>query len=294
MYKATLVRRLLLLLFCSTFSLKADVPDIPQRDMRSIKYIFAHLILSHDFAYTIFGSKPMSMADMCLEMPLELPIPRKSKARFLISRYKASLNAWYKHKNDFDLKDFIFLDKEEDLIDCLVLVLINKKTLLNILLSNDVIFKEVLGDSFSPESFLEKIEKREISLSKAIHNNQRLLGIMLGYGDRNAILYNERSTLMIEINDREQKGLHQDNEVIKKFNEIETNTGCFNKLDTDPVLPPLYFLADLSHPETIKLQKQYGNDRKKIESLMKSPNFMNKVMERLTEAVDTDSVSSLD
>jgi len=119
----------LLVLFnlCLMLSAQAAIQDIPRKDINDIKSLFERLILAHDFAYTIFGSKPMSLADMCLKIPPGLPIHKNLKARFLLINSERRLQAWYKYKHEFDFKDFIFLDREEELTKCFVLVLINKK-----------------------------------------------------------------------------------------------------------------------------------------------------------------------
>lgn len=277
--------RYLLVLFIIfvAFSVKADIQDVPKRDLKNIKYLFEELILEHDFAYTIFGSKPMSLADMCLEVPPGLPIHRYLRSRFLLAKSKRCLNSWYNYKNELIFKDFIFLDKEYDLVNCLVVVLINKKNLLDVLQNHETTFKQELGDSFTPETFLEYLDKRKVSLAQAIHKNQRLLGIMLGYGESNATLFQERFDLMKAAIKMKKENLLQDNELIAKLNALESQLGDFSDLEEDAIIPPLYFLADISHPETIELKRRYEKDRQKIEEMMKQSNFMDKVMQRLVE-----------
>lgn len=268
---------------CLSFSLKAEVCSIPKNDLKNIKFLFERLIFEHDFAYTVFGSKPMSLADISLEAPRDLPFYRKLKTQFFHMRSKRCLNTWYKYKNEFNFKDFILLDKEEDLVNCLVIVLINKKNLFDVLLKHEMIFKQELGDSFTPNSFLKMLEKKEISLAGAIQKNQRLLGIMLGYGERNATLFQERFNLMKAIAKRAKEELPEDEELTQKLKIMETQFSDFSELEEDPIIPPLYFLADIFHPETIELKQKYENDRQKIKDLMKDPNFMDRVLNRLVE-----------
>ena len=272
---------LALLGLCLTLSVKADIHNVPLRDIKNIKYLFERLVDEHDFGYTIFGSKPMSLADFGLEVPSGLPIHRRMRSGFFLMKAKTSLRAWYKHKNEFDFKDFIFLDEEEDLFNCLVLVLINKKMLLNVLDENEAIFRQELDDSFTPASFLEKLEKRETSLAKAIHHNYRLLGIMLGYGVRNATLFQERSELLKEITKRQKAELPEDSTLTQKLYVLESHVGDFSELDADALIHPLYFLADVFHPETIALKKKYEDERQEIIELRKKRNFMDLVLERL-------------
>lgn len=267
---------ILLLSFCLTLSLKADIRDIPKRDLDEIKSLFERFIFAYDFGYTIFGSKPMSLADMCLKIPPGLPIHRHLKARFLLTKSKRRLNTWYKYKNEFEFKDFILLDTEEETPDCFIFILINKKNLLEVLHTHESIFKQELGESFNPESFLEILEKREITLAKATNDSHRLLGIMLGYGARNATLFQERVNLTKAVKRM------SDEELIRKLEVVESQIGDFNEFEEDdPMIPPLYFLADISHPETVALKKRYAQDREAIERLMKKPRFMDLVLKRL-------------
>lgn len=65
---------LLVFSFCLILSVRADITDIPCQDLKNIKLLFEDLIDYHDYAYTIFGSKPMSLADFCLETPKNLAL----------------------------------------------------------------------------------------------------------------------------------------------------------------------------------------------------------------------------
>jgi hypothetical protein len=261
------------------FSSKAGIDQIPKAGLVEIKSLFDYLCCEHDFSYVIFGSKPMALADICLETT-DVPVHRQFRAQMLIIQTKERLNAWYKYKNELKLNDFILLDKEEDLFDCLVFILIHKAHMLSLLQSHEVIFKEILGDSFSPKTFLDKIEKRNISLAQAIHNHYGLLGIMLGYGVRNSMLFQERLTILKELAKCKHL-LSKDNELEKRFRKLDAQFQDFSEFEEFPLLRPLYFGADLSHPETIALKSRYKQDRQKIEELMKKPHFMDRVLKRL-------------
>jgi hypothetical protein len=265
------------------FSLKADISNIPQQDIEEIKSLFERLIDTYDFGYTIFGSKPMSLADMCLKIPPHLSFHKHLKAKVLLAKSKRRIYAWYKHRNEFHFKDFIFLDKEEDTPDCFVFILINKKNMLDVLYEHELVFKQELGSSFTPEIFLEKIEKGEVSLAKATNDSHKLLGIMLGYGERNATLFQDRFDLSRTLSKRNQDHLPLDSVLSIQLNFIEAQLGDFSEFEEEPVIPPLYFLADVSHPETIELKKRYDKDRQKIEEMKKKPNFMDCVLQRLLE-----------
>ena len=153
--------------------------------------------------------------------------------------------------------------------------------MLRVLHEHESIFKEELGQSFTPESFSARLEKREVSLAKAINGSQKLMGIMLGYGVKNATLFQERYDLMKAIWKREKENLPEDEALTKKLAEVQTQCGDFSELDADAIIHPLYFLADVSHPETIALQQKYEQERQQIIELRKKRNFKDLVLQRL-------------
>lgn len=267
------MRYILLSCLCWMVSVHAGMGNIPKRDLNQIKYFFEGLIESHNFSYTLFGSKPMSLADYKLAIPPPRSPTKWIRSISLYVRAKSSLTTWYRHRHEFNLKDFIFLDEENDWIDnCLVLFLINKKNMLRVLREHEQIFKEELGASFTAESCLEKLEKRELSLAETIKGSRRLMGIMLGYGERNASLFQKRYELMKQPDSSSMLA------------DIETQCGNFSALEPDAIIHPLYFLADPSHPETIALKQLYEQERKHIIALRKQRNFMDLVLQRLVTA----------
>ena len=104
---------------------------------------------------------------------------------------------------------------------------------------------------------------------------------MLGYGERNATLFQERWNLQREIVLRKREGLPEDNTLAQKLQAVESQIGDFSEFEEDAIIPPLYFLADVSHPETLALKRQYENDRQQIIELRKKPKFMDRVLHRL-------------
>jgi hypothetical protein len=270
--------RFFLVIIFLTVGVQADVPP---RDLKKIRHLFEVLVDHHDYAYTIFGSKPMALADFCLEVPPHLPFYRWMRSHYLMFKRRASLKAWYKYRDQFKFENFIFLDEEKDLISSLALILINKNTLLRVLQAHKTVFKEELGDSFSPQSFLEQLDKREVSFAQATHHNQKLIGIMLGYGLRNATLFKERCDLKKAIAKRKKANLAVDERLTQQLSDLEAHCGDFSDLEEEAIVRPLYFLADLSHPETISLKQRYEKERVRLIELRKRPNFLDLTFDEL-------------
>jgi hypothetical protein len=72
------------------FQKKGGLPQVYEQ----LQSFFHFLTQQHDFAYTIFGSKPMSLADINLEMPLNLSLYKQLKARFILYANQA-MDKWY-------------------------------------------------------------------------------------------------------------------------------------------------------------------------------------------------------
>ena len=259
----------------------ASIKDIPENDFRKIKYLYTHLLTEHDFAYVVFGSKPMALADICLWMP-DVPIYRRIRAESLLFKKKDALSAWYRHKTQFIFNDFILLDKEEDLFDCLVFVLIHKKNMLELLHKHQRIFQGKQRPSFEPAVFLKKIETGSHSLAQAIHGDLELLGIMLGYGVNNSKLFQEGHVLRKAINER--KGLlAPENELEKRLQEINEKFQNFSEFEEFAEVMPLHFCAVLEDEETKELKRQYAKDREAIQKIMEHGDLTEKAFEKMLD-----------
>lgn len=273
---------LICIILCCAISAQANISAIPKRDLKKIEFLFDYLINDHDFAYTIFGSKPMSLADIYLELPNNLPFWSKIKTLYFRKKLKNSLEAWEKHKSQFNSKDFIILDSEDGFFNCLTFFIIHKKNLLCLLKAHESIFKQALGESFAPESFIEKLEKKEGTLSEIIHTNDKLLGLMLGYGVRNATLFQERLDLKRAIAKGKKLSLPVD-DLTKQLSTVEAKLSDFSEFEENTVLAPLYFLADVFHPETIELKEKYEKERLEIIQLKEKSNLIEFALQRLAE-----------
>jgi len=270
---------LFLLFACTSFLANASIKEIPKSEFKKIKYLYTYLLTEHDFSYVVFGSKPMALADICLWLP-DVPVYRRMHAEERLFKTKSALKAWYAYKQEFAFNEFILLDKEEDLFDCLVFVLIHKKNMLALLHKHQSIFKEKLGSSFEPEFFLKKIESRELSLAQAIHGNLGLLGIMLGYGVKNSMLYQERYEIRKAINDR--KGLlATGNELEMRLKAINEKFNNFSEYEEFASIMPLHFCAVLEDEETKELKKQYTKDREAIQAIMKNGDLTDQAFEKM-------------
>ncbi len=112
------------------------------------------------------------------------------------------LKGWmYFNKNEHLFPHPKFLISEEltegDDFKILDIYIINKKALKRCLKEHSPIFIDVIGKEFSPEWFIENLEKGR-SLPSLINHSDLLLGILLGYGEESSAAFQEaRETAQI-------------------------------------------------------------------------------------------------
>lgn len=258
----------------------ADLSSVSRKEREALAFLLEVLITDHDFGYTIYGSKPMALGDICLTMPADLSFEHKLHYLYFRYKIKRALKAWKKHKALFCSETFLILDTPENPSDCLTFIVIHRNHLLDILERNWAHFQKELGKTFTPLELLQQLESGTHTLCEAIKANDKLLGIMLGYGVRNASLFQERAELKRALAEQRKFEGSVDT-LMHKLNLLEMHLTDFNALDEEARIHPLYFLADPMHPETHSLNKQYENERQEILRLIEKGDFLESTLERL-------------
>ena len=102
--------------------------------------------------------------------------------------------AFKKHEKHFKHPNFILCEKVVSFPDfyALHLYIINKRAIKKSFEEHNSLFKKILGNSFSPENYLEKLENGH-DLSSLLQENDLLLGILLGYGKNSSKAFYERN-----------------------------------------------------------------------------------------------------
>jgi len=136
------------------------------------------------------------------------------------------------------------------------------------------------------KGLLRKIEE-ERAVVKNLNNNEILLGILLGYGQHNAELFDQRLKL--------SKFLDQSHPIIKGSSAERNEKKIAKKLS--PLSGYTYFplwkvhpvqcAADVSRPESRRLKEKYTVLRQKINALYeRNENLLELVLERLCHSED--------
>lgn len=103
--------------------------------------------------------------------------------------------AFKKHEHLFPHPNFIFNENiyEKDNFKVLDIYIINKKSLEKCLSEHLSVFKEALGQEFSIEQFIAKLEE-SASLNFLLNKDEMLIGIILGYGSESSQAFKEIRT----------------------------------------------------------------------------------------------------
>jgi len=101
--------------------------------------------------------------------------------------------AFKKNEHLFPHPHFIFTASEVNFdknFKVLHIYLINKKSLESCLDKHQLIFKEILGQGFDSKFFIKALEQGH-PLDCLIHKNEVLLGILLGFGEKSSVAFQE-------------------------------------------------------------------------------------------------------
>jgi hypothetical protein len=175
-----------LLIFSHLFA-EAEI-SMPLQEQKRLEAFFEILIKDYNFAFTLFGNKPCSIA--CY---------REKTVFFDLSFMNATIlregwESWMKVEKDFPSKQFALRKIYYENDNLIGVLIINKNAVLEVLRKNYPVFEKTLHISIPPESILKNMLENERFLQAVLYDSE-LLGILLGYGGRNASSFKQRTEL---------------------------------------------------------------------------------------------------
>jgi hypothetical protein len=152
-----------------------------------IRQFFLYFLKEGDLGHVLFfDTKPACFTS----------INKKPRRSYRSKNILKGWHYWKQVETEFHHSNFIFLE-EEVLIGrkkFLHIFVINKKTLSEVLQANLDLFQQVLGYDFSPQNFITSLEK-ERQLRPLIHDDEALLGIILGFGAESSLEFKQQKAL---------------------------------------------------------------------------------------------------
>lgn len=184
---------LLLLLFNCSISSKPNIAQTLRSISSEDKYfleVFFRSLVSHECgSYVFFGDKPASFMLFHDWQKFDPKALYKARSLRCFSPAKRGFEIWQKHQHLFPLRTYALLKTRAFFSDYAETVfLIHKKRLLHTLTQNFTDFHEVFPQ-FESASDLKNAILTDPAILQQICVSDLLLGIILGFGRDNAVLF---------------------------------------------------------------------------------------------------------
>ncbi len=263
-----------------------------------LKHFFQNLFEESEAGYVFFGKKPVCINAFFYKDPflVRSPLHKQSVALREGSRIWNKIN---EGKSDV----FVHICKKEDpdIPGCLHILVINRSLFYSVVEKNLALFQYVLGPFVTPQSLFNKLLEDDQTYYSLLKKDKVLIGNILGFGMHNA-LHGSRIENIQEAIDEEalppfvnaQLVLHNSNqnylpcqpgfgfkspnEELKKLEDKTTISS--EKLIQNK--PEFIFGWLKDSGDTRRYISELENAQDKIQALLKSPNFLSKVLEKFT------------
>ncbi len=295
-------------LFSNRFSVKRFVASLPSEERLVLDYFFRCLIQEDTVGYVLAEEKPM-----CFYSHLQPKILIDSLEHNPVERidlffdgfdsrdalFHRGWKIWEKYKHHFCGRNIFFDTFEEDReLRYKKVIVVNKRLMLPII---DQYFSKFspLDPSLKEKESLFDALLHDENFKRKFYTHHALMGICLGYGERNARLFQKMVKLFTSMGlmhftlekaspDRLEH-LEQEWDALRQSFTIGIKDHISRKL--------LFhfgvgFRADFSDPETLCLQEKYTACHKKLTFAYRNGNFLERTLEWIYLA-DKDSLRSL-
>ncbi len=270
--------------------------SIPLKERHLLDYFFRRLIQDDTLGYVLLGSKPMtyySYRKPKTEIQLIRSDPFFEFELFLYglhpseSLFDKGLNLWKKYENRFCGKNIFFnLLEENQEFHYVNLLVINKKLVLPLIHQHFSRFLSVDPTIQNEETFFTNFLTNE-KLKNQFYSRNDLLGICLGFGEKNADLFDRMVkvhtamgwldfTLYVPSSEHRAQ-------LEKEWDNIKNASGGVGKKiyvsHNFTFNSGVGFRADKTDPETVMLKKKYQDYRKILAQTYQGADFLEKTLE---------------
>jgi hypothetical protein len=257
-------------------------------DRLAIDTFFRIFLLKSAGAYTLFSDKPMTFDSYFDPFAGEwTSLCRRSYLENM--QLRKGWEAWEKYQHLFPSHQFLLQSRRLN-SNQVELVLIHKKHVIQIMKQHLSDFQKVMGEKITPLELLSRYQKGDVALFDLLKEHHGLLGILLGFGKRNAWLYQKRERISEDFYPFTLKTHPYPSPGFKTLAEERayyqnTLTGAFTHENSRKCFKFLYvpgFVADPESTETQELQKKYLQQRSFIHAIYSHGNFLETTLKRLS------------
>ncbi len=228
-------------------ALHKELTSLSEEESVRLREFFEYHFFFSDFAYTLFGTKPMSIGRL-----------------LSTENAKKGWEAWEKIRGSFNSKEFIirkYIHNNHEFI-----LVANLKNVEEIYLQNQAWFNQAFQNRITFDD-LTLCLKNDGPLFQQLMKNHLLIGILLGYGAHNAELFAKNQILS---NDEKIP--------LEAFSyRIHPIFYIFSKA------MPISFACDPTTDETKELKLRYAKERKEILQMAKNDSLFAQMIVKLSK-----------
>lgn len=265
-------------------NVKQILDTIPKEEREDLGRLFYSMMHDDHLVYTLFGDKPVSSSGYFKITPIQ-NICCGMKCQSIFWKH---WQIWEKYAHNFPSNRYLLIKEEHPYRQVGNIILINKKAFIHQVNQHLDTFRKILGSNITGENLLAQIEQQQ-KFSPLIQNNSVLRGILLGYGEHNARLFERRFQIYLFVkNDSMPYQERLPTIPLKQplpsegFSSIEEENQSlrvrlrpFSDYDYSPIMiQSIHFMADSEHPETKALTQKYQELRSKISTIYAQGDFL--------------------
>ncbi len=280
--KSTLTR-FFLLSFVALCLGASNTPSLSPQEHKSLSDFFSTLLFQEAGAYTLFGNKPMTFTTLLDE-------PHEDKEEFLKQsphpiicnelNFEENWDVWERVKNQFHASRFILCKRASPAFSTQKssVFLVNIAATVAVLKKHYPLFREAASSNFDPLKVVFEIENNDSSFWKKVLARHDLMGILLGFGEQNAWLFEESRKC------EETASCSRSKKEREFLLSLSQQTPCSNSLVEFDLNLPLPSFICFAEEQSRALIKEYEKDRKKIKEAYKGKDLVDVTLKRLTSA----------
>ena len=285
--------------------IKKFLSSLPLDERFLLEFFFRCLIQEDAIGYTLLGGKPMSFYSYMRPKILinSFRIQPLDRVELFFAGmdnrdalFHKGLEIWKKYEHRFCGKNIFFDVFEEDQELHFAQVSVFNKRLM-VPLFDRYFHKFIkLDPSIKDKEFLFNRLLQDQKFKEKFYSREDLLGVCLGYGEKNAELFQKMATLLTSMG---RLGFTLEKPSSDRLRSLEEELTALERVFVGGIHTPvsrkfffnigLGFRANFSDPETLFLQKKYAELHKKLTRAYEGRVFLEKTLELICAADEAGS-----
>lgn len=273
---------------------------MPKKDREYLDFFFQTLVRKYCLGYVLIGEKPVSLGVITTKMNPFICLweTEKITSEFQPTTFqkfcwyfqqavsserrklKKAYNVWEKYKKYFPISHFTFSYEKKNHCgaDYLTIIVLNNEKFAQVINERKSDFESILGREVIGETMLEEVKSKKL-FSDIFENHDGLIGIVLGYGRNNSLLFYQKYRLF---SGEERQKFCEKNHLSLGNEELgfAWTEDEFMALSQKFDLP--MFRADPLSTETQNLRKKYLEAKKLLEEQYRGKDFLETTLKLLT------------